>query len=242
MDVFPRPHSRVSLPTRNRRPSAIDKVGTALALPADGVLYRQGEAADSLYYLDSGAVTIGVGSADGERTIIAVHGPGTFFGARSLGDEVHNATATALLHSDIVRLSKPAVHDLLRTDPTFARQLAIHMMRRAAKLEEEHIDRVVNSLEKRLARALLILASLDAESDEPGVLEHMTEARLASMLAADPSCIGKLMQKFRQAGHLGPGEPLTAQSSLVTVLLPAHLAADHSLFDKLVGLPRPSTN
>ena len=190
MDVFPRPRWRGSLPTRNRRPSAIDKVGTALVVAADAVLYRQGEAADNLYYLESGAVTIGATSPDGEQAVVAVHGPGIFFGARSLGQEIHNATATALLESTIVRVSKSAVQDLLRTDPMFARQFAINMMRRAARLEEDQVDRVVNSTEKRLARALLILASLDADSDAPRVLEHMTEARLAAMLAADPACIG----------------------------------------------------
>jgi CRP/FNR family cyclic AMP-dependent transcriptional regulator len=224
------------LPARNRRPSAIDKVGTALVLPADAVLYRQGEAADNLYYLDSGAVTIGATSPDGEQAVVAVHGAGIFFGARSLGEEIHNATATALLPSAIVRVSKSAVQDLLRTDPMFARQFAMHMMRRAARLEEDQVDRVVNSTEKRLARALLILASLDAESDEPRVLEHMTEARLAAMLAADPACIGALMQKFRQAGHLGPGEPLTVHSSLAMVLLPAHFTAGPNPLDALARL------
>ena len=231
MDVFPRPRSRGSLPARNRRPSAIDKVGTALVLPADAVLYRQGEAADYLYYLESGAMTIGATSPDGEQAVVAVHGPGIFFGARSFGHEIHNATATALLESAIVRVSKSAVQDLLRTDPMFARQFAIHMMRRAARLEEDQVDRVVNSTEKRLARALLILASLDADSDAPRVLEHMTDARLASMLAADPACIGALMRKFRQAGHLGPGEPLSVHSSLAMVLLPAHFAAGPRPFD-----------
>jgi CRP/FNR family transcriptional regulator, cyclic AMP receptor protein len=236
LDVFPWPRPRGRLPARNRRPSAIDKVGTAFVLPADAVLYRQGEAADNLYYLDSGAVTIGATSPDGEQAVVAVHGPGIFFGARSLGEEIHNATATALLPSAIVRVSKSAVQDLLRTDPMFARQFAMHMMRRAARLEEDQVDRVVNSTEKRLARALLILASLDADSDEPRVLEHMTEARLAAMLAADPACIGELMRKFRQAGHLGPREPLTVHSSLAMVLLPAHLAAGPNPFDGLSRL------
>jgi CRP/FNR family cyclic AMP-dependent transcriptional regulator len=229
------------LGARNRRPSAIDKVGTALVLPADGVLYRQGEAADDLYYLDSGAVTIGATSPDGEPAIVepaivAVHGPGIFFGARSFGEEIHNTTARALLQSAIVRVSKSAVQDLLQTDAVFARQFAIHMMRRATRLEEDQVDRVVNSTEKRLARALLILASLDADSDEPGVLEHMTEVRLAAMLAADPACIGELMQKFRMAGHLGPRDPLTVHSSLAMVLLPAHLAAGPNPFDGLSRL------
>ena len=176
---------------------------------------------------------IGATSPDGEQTIVAVHGPGTFFGARSLGEETHNTMAAALLQSAIVRVSKSAVQDLLRTDPMFARQFAIHMMRRAARLEEDQVDRVVNSTEKRLARALLILASLDADSDAPRVLQHMTDARLAAMLAADPACIGELMRKFRRAGHLGPGEPLTVHSSLAMVLLPAHFAASPNPFDTL---------
>jgi CRP/FNR family transcriptional regulator, cyclic AMP receptor protein len=237
LEVFPLPRSRRSLPVRNRRPSALDKVGTPLVLPADAVLYRQGEAADSLYYLESGAVMIGVGSAEGEPVIAAVHGPGTFFGVRSLREEAHKTTATALVPSAVVAVSKPDVERLLRTDAIFAHQFAMHMVRRVAALEEEQIDRVVNPLEKRLARTLLILASLDAESDEARVLERMTDSRLARMLAADPSCIRKLLQEFRRAGHVGADDPLSVRSSLARVLLPAHLAEVRSPLEELTGLP-----
>jgi CRP/FNR family transcriptional regulator, cyclic AMP receptor protein len=206
-----------------RSPAAIHRVGTALVLPADGVLYRQGEAADSLFYLESGAVMIAVKSTTGEQAIIAVHGPGTFFGARSLAEEVHNTTATALLQSTVVQVSKSAVHSLVRTDHTFAQQFAMHMMQRVARLEEDQIDRAINPLKKRLARTLLILAALDAESEEGRVLDCITDATLARMVGADPRCIGKLLQEFRQAGHLGPGDPLFVYSSLVSVLLPATL-------------------
>ncbi|GEP61913.1 hypothetical protein RSO01_90790 [Reyranella soli] len=186
MKVFPLfPSGRGQSP-RNR-PSAIDKVGTALVLPADTDVYRQGERAYSLYYLNSGAIAIGARSADGEQNVIAIQGPGTFFGARSLGEEKHNTTATALLESAVVRLSKDAVKKLLRTDPVFARDFALHMMRRAASLEEEQVDHAVNSIEKRLARTLLILASLDTNGDAAPVLARVTEVMLAKILAAEPS-------------------------------------------------------
>jgi CRP/FNR family cyclic AMP-dependent transcriptional regulator len=232
-DVSSGGNPKRSLFTRNARPAAIDKVGTALVLPADGVLYRQGETADSFYYLDSGAVMIAVGSTMEEQAIIAVHGPGIFFGARSLAEEVHNTTGTALLKSAVVRVSKVAVHSLVRTDPTFARQFMMHMMRRAARLEEDQIDRATNPLKKRLARTLLILAGIDAESDDGRVLERITDATLARMLAADPRCIRELLQEFRQAGHLGPDDPLTVYSSLVNVLLLANLAGAHGPLDVL---------
>jgi CRP-like cAMP-binding protein len=195
-----------------------------LVLPADSDLYRQGEAADNLYYLDSGAVTIGVASGGNEPIVVCVHGPGTFFGARSLQHEAHNSTATALLESTVIRVSKIEVQSLLLTNPTFARHFAVHMLRRTAVLEEEQIDRVVNSTEKRLARMLLILGSLDVESESPRVMARITETKLARMLAADPLCIRKFVQKFRRAGHLGPGEPLTVHSSLANVLLSTHQA------------------
>lgn len=192
-----------------------------MVLPADNELYRQGEAADNLYYLDSGAVTIGVASGGKDPIVVSVYGPGTFFGARSLRQEAHNSTATALLTSTLIRVSKMEVQSLLRTDPTFARDFAMHMLQRAAVLEEEQIDRVVNSTDKRLARILLILGSLDVESQGRRIMARITEAKLARMLAADPLCIRKLVQKFRRAGHLGPGEPLTVHSSLANVLLTA---------------------
>jgi CRP/FNR family cyclic AMP-dependent transcriptional regulator len=236
LDVFPLPRAKGSAPVRNRRSSALDKIGTPRALPADTTLYRQGEAADSLYYLESGAVMVGVDAAEGEPILVAVHGPGAFFGARSLRPEAHKTTATALVPSSVVAVAKADVEHLLRTDADFARQFAVQMMRRAAALEEEQVDRVVNSLEKRLARALLILASVDAESDEARVLERMTAARLARMLAADPSRVRELLHEFRRAGHIGANDPLTVRSSLVRVLLPAHLADQPGPLEGLAGL------
>ena len=109
----------------------------------------------------------------------------------------------------------------------------MHMMRRAARLEEDQIDRATNPLKKRLARTLLILAGLDAESVDGRVLERITDATLAKMLATDPRCIRKLLQEFRQAGQLGPNDPLIVYSSLVNVLLPAHLAGAHGPLDVL---------
>lgn len=167
---------------------------------------------------------IGARSPSGGQTSVAVHGSDTFFGARSLREEIHNATATSLLPSMLVRVSKADVRDLLLTDPHFAQHFALHMMRRASALEEEQIDRAVNSVEKRLARLLLILASLDAAGDGTPMLERFTEAMLAGMLGTAPSSIARLLHEFRTAGHLGRGETLTVRSSLVRVLLPPHLA------------------
>ncbi|HZX82337.1 MAG TPA: Crp/Fnr family transcriptional regulator [Reyranella sp.] len=238
MDVFPLPRVKGSPPVRNRRPPALDRVGTPRVLAADTVLYREGEAADSLYYLESGAVMVGVAAAEAEPIIVAVHGPGAFFGARSLRPEPHKTTASALVPSTVVAVARTDVESLLRTDAAFARQFAVQMMRRAAALEEEQVDRVVNSLDKRLARALLILASVDAESDEARVLERMTDSRLAHMLAADPARIRELLHEFRQAGHIGANDPLSVRSSLVRVLLPAHLADQPGPLEGLGGLSR----
>ena len=238
MDAIPPPRFTGRQPVRNRRPSALDKFGKAFHLPADTVLYRQGDAANGLYYLESGAVMVGVAAAEGEPIIVAVHGPGAFFGARSLRSEAHKTMAMVLVQSTVVAVARTDIERLLRTDATFARQFAVQMMRRAADLEEEQVDRVVNSLEKRLARALLILASVDAENAEARVLERMTDTTLAGMLAADPSSIQDLLHAFRQAGHLGPGKPLSVRSSLVKVLLPAHLADMPSPLDELAALSR----
>lgn len=204
-----------------------------LALAPDEILYRQGHASNSLYYLDSGAVAISAESAGAEPAIIAVHGPGSFFGARSLHEEVHNATATTLLQSRVVRLSKRAVRELVQTDPSFTRHFAVYMMRRTARLEEDQIDRVVNSLQQRLARTLLVLASLDGDRDEAHVLDRMTAATLARMLSTDPHCIGKLLDEFRQAGHLAKDERLVVHSSLARVLLPTQHAGAHTPRDIL---------
>ena len=238
MDASTPPQFTGRPPVRNRRPFALDKVGRPFVLPADTVLYRQGDAASSLYYLESGAVMVGVSGAEGEPIIVTVHGPSAFFGARSLRSEAHKTMAMVLVPSTVVAVAKTDIESLLRTDATFARQFAVQMLRRAAALEEEQVDRVANSLEKRLARALLILASIDAEGDEARVLERMTDSTLGGMLAADPSSIQELLHGFRRAGHLGPDKPLSVRSSLVRVLLPAHLADILSPLEELAALSR----
>lgn len=202
------------------RPSAIERVGAFFVAAADTVLYRQGEAADSVYFLESGAVTISTRSSDGSQSIARVQGPGVFFGARSLGEESFAFTARALLESAVVRVPKAAVRDLLRTDSDFAAFFARQMMRRAAELEEEQVDRVANSTRKRLARLLLILASLGPDGNEDSVLQRVSEHMLAQILTVDPSSIHTLLHEFRRAGYLGEGEALTVRSSLVEVLLP----------------------
>ena len=213
------------IPRAARRPAAIGEAGTTLGLPSDGLLYRQGEIADDLYYLDAGAMALSAQSAEGKQAIVAVHGPGVFFGANSLGNEVHLTTARALVPSAVIRISKPRLAELLHHDPVFAEQFAVHLMRRVARLEQDQIDLTLNSLEKRLARALLLMASLDADSERQSVLERCTEDMLAEMLGAVPARIGSLLRKFQRAGYIGEGEPLRVHSSLAGVLLPDHAGA-----------------
>lgn len=214
---------------RNRRPPGIDRLGAPFDLAADEVLYRQGEPAQSLYYLESGAVAITARAVDGQSALIDVQGAGSYVGARSLGEEKHATTAMALVPSVAVRLPKREARHLLATDSGFAEHFARCMMRRMASLEEAQVDRAINPTRKRLARMLLILAGLDTDSDGDdgaSVLERISDDMLAQMLDANPGCIRQLLHEFRRAGHLGCGEALAVHSSLAKVLLPTQLASD----------------
>jgi CRP/FNR family cyclic AMP-dependent transcriptional regulator len=202
------------------RIAALAKAGTTALYPRNAIIYRQAEAADSLYYLEEGLVKIAVASPQGKYAVIGVLGPDMFFGEACLaGHAARNATASTLIKSRLVHIRKTALLRLLRSDLSFAQQFTKHVARRAARVEEDVIDLLFNSTEKRLARALLLLAALDEDSDSSSVLDRITHQILAEMVGTSRPRISDFLSKFRRQGFISERAPLRVHSSLAKVML-----------------------
>ena len=213
------PGAVVSLSPRTPRlSSALRDAGSPIAIPADGLVYRQGDAADSLYYLESGVVRIGA-KRQGKHAVIGLHGPGTFFGECCLARAARIATASAIFEAAVKRIPKVTVLELAQRDPLFSQQVMTQFARRVARLEEDLIDRSVSSTEKRMARALLFLASLDEDQVTLQALARDNQQGLAEIVGTTPSRVRHFLAKFTRQGYIAPQPPLKVHSSLVKVLL-----------------------
>lgn len=197
---------------------ALADIGTTAHHPRNSVIFRQAEAADSIYYVEDGLIRLEVSSPHGKRAMIGLCARDTFFGEGCLAGQVsRNATATTLLDSQVVRIALPSMRSLLRSDPAFAQRFGIHLVRRVARIEEDLIDLQFNSTEKRLARALLLLASLDDESQL--VLSGINQQMLAEIVGTTRPRISQFIGRFRKRGFVSGRLPLRVHSSLAQVML-----------------------
>ena len=166
------------------------------------IVFSQGHPADSIFFIEQGKVKVTVVSEQGKEAVVAVLGPGQFCGEGCLaGQQRRMATATAITDGEIMRLKKTAVIRVLHDEPAFSEMFVSHLLARNIRVEEDLVDQLFNSSEKRLARALLLLANFGKES------RHHT-AR-----------VSHFMNKFRQLGFIDYNGTLEVHSSLLSVVL-----------------------
>ncbi|MBY0317883.1 MAG: Crp/Fnr family transcriptional regulator [Reyranella sp.] len=193
------------------------QAGTATHCPRDMIIFAQATAADSVYYLEEGLVKIDVASPQGKRAVIGLLGADSFFGEDALaGQPLRHATASTLIASRLLRVPKAAIEGLLH-DPVFAQQLIVHLAQRSSRAEENLIDLLFNSTEKRLARALLLLANLDSEAQP--VLSLVNQQTLAEIVGTTRPRINHFIGKFRKRGFVSTQGQLRVHSSLAQVML-----------------------
>jgi len=193
------------------------QVGTAAHFPRDTVVFGQAAAADCIYYLEEGLVKIDAASPQGKRAVIGLLGADSFFGEDALaGQPLRHATAATLIDSRLVRIPKLAIEGLMR-DPALAQQFMVHLARRSSRVEEDLIDLLFNSTEKRLARALLLLANLDSEAQP--VLSLINQQTLAEIVGTTRPRINYFIGKFRKRGFVSTQGQLRVHSSLAQVML-----------------------
>jgi CRP-like cAMP-binding protein len=183
------------------------------------VVFAQGDAASDVFYLQQGSIKLSVLSRTGKEAVVAILGPGDFFGEGCLaGQPRRMATARVLTPSAVSIVEKAEMLRMLHAEPALADRFLSHMLARNIRIEEDLIDQLFNSSEKRLARALLLLARYGSD-DRPLPLPKLSQETLAEMVGTTRSRINFFMNKFRDLGFIEYNGELKVNSSLLTVVL-----------------------
>jgi CRP/FNR family cyclic AMP-dependent transcriptional regulator len=183
-------------------------------------IFAQGDPATSVMYVDSGAVRLSVLSHNGREAVFAVLDVGHFFGVGCLASQTQRmATASAMGPSSVTVVQKEAMVRHLRARPAFAERFLTHMLTRNIRIEEDLIDQLFNSSEKRLARTLLLLARYGEPALSHRALPKVSQETLAEMVGTTRSRVNFFMNKFRRLGFIEYNGELKINNSLLTVVL-----------------------
>lgn len=188
---------------------------------AEERVFSQGEAANAVFYVQSGKVKLTVVSKGGKEAVIAILTQASFFGEGCLvGQPLRMATATTDQKSTIVRFEKRAMVALLHQEPEFAAQFVAYLLARNIRMEADLVDHLFNSSEKRLARLLLLMANFGQESKPIPLIARMSQETLAEMIGTTRSRVSFFMNRFREMGFIEyNGSEMNVHSSLVSVVL-----------------------
>ena len=193
---------------------------TIATYKAGQVVFSQGEAADSVFYISKGKVKITVVSEQGKEAVVAIMGQDDFCGEGCLAGQTRRmATAIAMSECEIMRLDKKAIIRVLQEEPAFSEMFIAHLLTRTIRVEEDLVDQLFNSSEKRLARALLLLANFGKEGRPEPILGKVSQETLAEMIGTTRPRVSHFMNKFRQLGFIEYNGALKVHSSLLSVVL-----------------------
>jgi len=188
--------------------------------PKKKVIFAQGEDADAVFYIKKGKVKVAVVSKDGKEAIVALLGPDEFVGEGCLiGQPKRLATASAMTECETMRVAKSEIQRLLHEEPRFSQMFMSHILTRNARVEEDLVDQIFNSTEKRLARLLLLMANFGKEGRTEPILAKISQETLAEMIGTTRSRVSHFMNKFRRLGFIDYNGHLQVHNSLVGVLL-----------------------
>jgi CRP-like cAMP-binding protein len=183
------------------------------------VIFSQGDSAPDVRYLQKGTVKISVLSKTGKEAVVALLSQGDFFGEGIMaGQTVRMATATAAVACSVMVLDKEIMARLLRDEPAFASRFLSHMLSRTIRIEADLVDQLFNSSEKRLARALLLLARY-GQAHPTHTVPKISQETLAEMIGTTRSRVNFFMNKFRDLGLIEYNGTLKIKSSLLSVVL-----------------------
>jgi CRP/FNR family cyclic AMP-dependent transcriptional regulator len=183
-------------------------------------VFAQGAQANSVFFIQNGGVKLSVLSSTGKEAVMAMLGEGDFVGEGCLaGQPLRMATATAVLPTWVIRISKREMLRALHENSDFSDRFISHMLVRNIRIEEDLVDQLFNSSEKRLARTLLLLARYGIEDATPRVLPKLSQETLAEMVGTTRSRVNFFMNKFRKLGFIDYNGGLKINSSLLSVVL-----------------------
>ena len=202
----------------------LSKIGngkTILQLRKNRVIFSQGDAADAVFYLQKGKVKLSVVSAKGKEAVVGILNPTSFVGEGCLvaGQLVRLATASTLSEAIVIRVPKQTMLRVLHDEPAFTELFITYILTHKLRIEEDLVDQLFNSSEKRLARVLLLLAQFGKDSDPQPVIAQVNQGTLAEMVGTTRSRVSYFMNKFRKLGFIEYNGELRIHNSLLNILL-----------------------
>ncbi len=201
----------------------LDSAGIApkgVAYARGAPIFVQGDASSSVMYIQKGSVKLSVSSKTGREAVVALLGPGEFFGEGCLaGQPVRMGNATAMVGSRVLVLKKEKMLRLLHQQPDLADRFITHMLGTNIRIEEDLLDQMFNHHEKRLARTLLLLARYGMKSEPERLLPKISRQKLASLAGISRANVNFFMKKFERLGFIAHDDGLTVNNSLLSVVL-----------------------
>jgi CRP/FNR family transcriptional regulator, cyclic AMP receptor protein len=183
-------------------------------------IFSQGDPGDAIFYIQAGKVKLTVVSKQGKEAVVAILGGDDFFGEGCLaGQPLRMASASAMSECSIMRIEKPAVIRLLHSEPAFSELFLHYLLSRNIRIEEDLVDQLFNSSEKRLARVLLLMANFGKEGKAEPVIPKISQETLAEIVGTTRSRVSFFMNRFRKLGFIEYNGGLEIHSSLLNVVL-----------------------
>jgi CRP-like cAMP-binding protein len=193
---------------------------TSLAPTKKQIVFSQGDAADAVFYIQAGRIKLTVVSSQGKEAVVAMLEPGSFFGEGCLAAQlVCMTTATAAEDSTLVRIDKQAMIRTLHDDPTFSALFLTYLLARNIRIQEDLVDQLFNSSEKRLARILILMAHFGKEGKPETVIPKISQETLAEMIGTTRSRVSFFLNRFRKLGFVHYNGGLHVHSSLLSIVL-----------------------
>jgi CRP-like cAMP-binding protein len=199
------------------------KVGEGKTISTFGkneVVFSQGDEADAVFYIQNGRIKLTVISAQGKEAVVAIMETGQFFGEGCLnGHPLRMATTTAMEETVVTKISKTAMTATLHDEPKFSELFMAYLLTRNSRIEEDLVDQLFNSSEKRLARLLLLLANFGKEGTPQPIQPDISQETLAEMIGTTRSRVSFFMNKFRKLGLISYNGKIEVHNSLLTAVL-----------------------
>jgi CRP/FNR family transcriptional regulator, cyclic AMP receptor protein len=184
------------------------------------LIFEQGDVADSMFYVEAGDVKLTVVSKRGKKAVIAIFRQGDFFGEGCLGTPSLRMSSAMAVHLAIItRVEKATIVRIIHDDPVFARLFIAHLISRVVRIEEDFVDQLFNSSEKRLARTLLLLSRFGTHSRPPSDILKVSQETLAEMIGTTRSRVNFFMNRFRKLGLIDYNGRVQVHRELLTFLL-----------------------
>jgi CRP/FNR family transcriptional regulator, cyclic AMP receptor protein len=195
--------------------------GTSKEYQKNRTVFSQGSLADAVFYIEKGKIKLTVLSGRGKEAVVAILGNGDFFGEGCLaGQPLRMATAASITECSILRVQKETMIRMLHNEPAWSERFMAYLLSRNVRIEEDLVDQLFNSSEKRLARILLLLTRFGKDGQHDHVVPKISQETLAEMIGTTRSRVSFFMNKFRKLGFVDyNGGGLQVHSSLLTVVL-----------------------